>query len=121
MIGIVPHVNRQEIYVGKKKEISKSIYDERYYGYQATDKEQANVSPIDFFETAHEKHIKKWFPLFKYASRNLVRLDKGDCVFMPAFYYYQIKGYNLKTHEKSAKHNQELGTGKFPGQMSTIV
>jgi len=38
MIGLVPHVNRQEIYVGGKH-IAKSIYDERYYGAQISEKE----------------------------------------------------------------------------------
>ena len=33
---------------------------------------------------------------------------------MPAFYYYQLKGYNL------AK-GQKLGKGKFKDQISTIV
>lgn len=71
-----------------------------------------NVSPIDFFELP--KVFKKTFPHYKYATRNLVVLNKGDCMFMPAFYYYQVKGYNLKK-------DQKLGTGKFQGQMSTIV
>ncbi len=52
-----------------------------------------NVSPIDFFE--EPKQYKKSFPHYKDATRNMVVLEKGDCVFMPAFYYYQVKGFNL--------------------------
>jgi len=91
---MVPHVNRQEVYGGKKLEMS--IYDERHYGYQATVKEQINVSPVDFFEDPTEKTLKKHFPLYQYATRNYAWLNRGDCMFMPAFYYYQIKGFNLK-------------------------
>ena len=84
---MVPHVNRQEIYAGGKW-ISMSIYDERHYGYKDSEKDRMNVSPIDFFENPGLKEYKKHFPHYKYASRNLINMNKGDCVFMPAFYYY---------------------------------
>jgi hypothetical protein len=110
---MVPHVNRQEIYAGGKY-VHKSIYDERHYGYKSTDNDQMHVSPIDFFEAPKLPEYKKKFPHYANASRNMIYLDKGDCVFMPAFYFYQVKGFNLK-------EDQQLGTGKFESQMSTIV
>ena len=92
---MIPHVNRQEVYGGKKMETS--IYDERHYGYQSADiqKEQINASPVDFFEDSSDIPMKKHFPLYQYATKNYAWLGRGDCMFMPAFYYYQVKGFNL--------------------------
>lgn len=90
---MAPHVNRQEVYAGKK--MKESIYDERHYGYKATDKEMINTSPIDLFDSPDTEINSKRFPLYKYATRSSAFLSKGDCMFIPAFHFYQIKGFNL--------------------------
>jgi hypothetical protein len=79
----VPHVNRQEVYAGKG--IEQSPYDEFVGKPRPQDAElrQANVSPVNFFMPK-----MKNFPLFSDAIRQLVNLEKGDCVFIPAFEYF---------------------------------
>jgi hypothetical protein len=84
-VAMVPHVNRQEVYAGGKW-IKHSIYDENKYGFPLSDNEQMNVSPIDLFK--EPKNYAKQFPHYKNAARNLIYVEKGDCLFMPAFYYY---------------------------------
>jgi hypothetical protein len=88
---LVPHVNRQEVYAGKR--IEESPYDEFAGVSRPKDAAllQANVSPVNFFMPK-----MKNFPLFAEATRQLVNLEKGDCVFIPAFEYYQISGNNIK-------------------------
>jgi hypothetical protein len=65
----VPHMYRQEVYV------------------MPPDNQD---SPISFF-----KPDTKWFEAFKWAKKETIRLEKGDCVFMPAYNFYQVQGYNL--------------------------
>lgn len=65
---MVPHVNRQEVYAGKR--LNESIYDERIYGADIEEQDMVNTSPIDFFEgnkpgTAQSKK----FPLYQYSMR----------------------------------------------------
>lgn len=83
-IIFVPHVNRQEVYAGQR--INETPYDE-FRGQRIEPKEsqlkQANVSPVNFFMPK-----MKNFPLFAEATRQLVNLEKGDCVFIPAFEYF---------------------------------
>jgi hypothetical protein len=47
----------------------------------------------------------KNFPLFSEATRHLVNLEKGDCVFIPAFEYFQISGNNIKTSAQALFNN----------------
>ena len=47
----------------------------------------------------------KNFPLFAEATRQLVNLEKGDCVFIPAFEYYQISGNNIKINAQALFNN----------------
>ena len=83
-IIFVPHVNRQEVYAGQR--IPETVYDD-YKGAQVdrvgAALKQANTSPVNFFMPKMQK-----FPLFEEATRQLVNLEKGDCVFIPAFEYY---------------------------------
>uniref|UniRef100_A0A7S3FTM2 Cupin-like domain-containing protein n=1 Tax=Strombidium rassoulzadegani TaxID=1082188 RepID=A0A7S3FTM2_9SPIT len=84
-IVIVPHVNKQEVYAGKVEE------DSVYHEEMRTSKlEEVNVSPINFFMPKRKK-----YPNFNYAIRHMVNLNKGDCIFVPAFNFYQMQGVNL--------------------------
>jgi hypothetical protein len=100
-IIFVPHVNRQEVYAGQR--IIETPYDE-FKGQRIDPKEaalkQANVSPVNFFMPK-----QKNFPLFAEATRQLVNLEKGDCVFIPAFEYYQISGNNMKVNAQAMFNN----------------
>lgn len=84
---LVPHINRQEVYAGEK--IEGTAYDEAEFGHLSP-QDQINVSPVNFFMPK-----KKLYPHFANAQREVVNLKKGDCLFIPAFYFYQMQGYNL--------------------------
>ena len=45
---MVPHVNRQEVYAGKR--LNETVYDERIYGFEAIEEDMVNSTPIDIFE-----------------------------------------------------------------------
>ena len=47
----------------------------------------------------------KNFPLFADATRQLVNLEKGDCVFIPAYEYFQISGNNIKITAQALFNN----------------
>ena len=86
-IILVPHVNRQEVYAGQ------NIEQTPYYEMGP---DQQNVSPVNFFMPKMKNH-----PLFAEATRQLVNLEKGDCIFIPAFEYYQIYGHNIKVNTQA--------------------
>ena len=82
-VVLVPHVNRQEVYAGHDLS-SGSAYDDGQ-GYPTS---KHNVSPVNFF-MPHIDFGKKKYPLFDNAVRQFVNLGEGDCIFIPAYYYYQ--------------------------------
>ena len=47
-------------------------------------------SPVSFFQPD-----LKLFPDFNHARKDQIRLEKGDCLFVPAFNFYQVQAYNL--------------------------
>jgi len=98
---MIPHVCRQEVYAGQVKD---TMYEDK----TLSERQQANVSPVNFFvpNTIKYKHIKS-------AAKNKVDLETGDCVFMPAYYYYQLIGFSTM---ESKKNNQPAGSFKavFP-------
>lgn len=51
-----------------------------------------NVSPVNFFMP----DLKK-YPLFKDATRTAVHLKPGDCMFIPAYFYYHLQGSRQMT------------------------
>jgi hypothetical protein len=94
---LVPHVYRQEVYNGK---IVNSPYHEKWdhyinksHGLGEIDKDRyselVNTSPVNFFAPKLQK-----FPNFKNAQRIQKHLEAGDCIFIPAYYYYQFKAEN---------------------------
>lgn len=58
------------------------IYDETEFG-SLSDEDQVNVSPVNFFTPDLDK-----FPHFKRAIKEIVYINSGDCLFIPAFYFY---------------------------------
>ena len=114
---MVPHVNRQEVYAGGKW-IKHSLYDENKYGFSMSDNEQMNVSPIDLFK--EPKSYAKQFPHYKNAARNLIYVEKGDCLFMPAFYYYQLKGYARESSTTNYGHMSTIVSLQFRGNSELL-
>lgn len=95
-----PHLNREQAYAGTFKP---SIY----YDPSRPRKEQAGVSPVNFFMPDLTK-----FPLFDTSlkQRN-IHLSKGDCLFIPAFYFYHMQGFRKMT--ASTKENT-MFSAMFP-------
>lgn len=81
-IVVVPHINRQEVYAGEKLE--GTPYDEAEFGH-LSQQDQINVSPVNFFMPK-----KKLYPHFAQAIREVINLKQGDCLFIPAFYFYHL-------------------------------
>ena len=48
---------------------------------------QKNTSPINFFLPNKDK-----FQYYKNAAYKMIFMKPGDCVFIPAFYFYQMEG-----------------------------
>jgi hypothetical protein len=67
-IIIIPALHRNYVYPYKKP------YD------------QANYSPVNFFRAEYGR-----FPEFKKVSRLYVNLEQGDCLYIPAFWWYMQK------------------------------
>jgi hypothetical protein len=67
-IIIIPALHRNYIYPFKKP-----------YGL-------SNYSPINFFKAEYGR-----FPEFKKVSRMYVNLEQGDCLYIPAFWWYMTK------------------------------
>jgi hypothetical protein len=78
-IKLVPHVNRQEMHAGSGK-----INEGKKWNTQREVKK--NESPINLFNPDLEA-----YPRFKYVTEMYTDfLGAGDCMFIPAFYYYQV-------------------------------
>jgi hypothetical protein len=69
---------------------------------------------------------KKTFPLFGDASRHMTNLKKGDCIFVPAYNFYQMEGLNLgKKFSNYRDHFDNLSSSESNSEeelaMATIV
>jgi len=78
-IALVPHIYRQELYVGKWS------YDSIFKDPKLGSYDEWNVSPVNFFMP----DIKK-YPNFMEVEREFINLSTGDCAFIPAFYHYHM-------------------------------
>lgn len=81
----MPHIYRHELYAGQ------SFYEDdwRTGGDKSMDL-MARESPINLFNIDY-----KTFPKTKHMEakhRYSIYLWKGDCIFIPAFYFYQFAG-----------------------------
>ena len=81
---LVPHVNRQEVYSGQ---VSGSVFNDPGDGLDAKTSQQ-HVSPVNFFIP----NKAKWSH-FDGAIKYPVNLEAGDCIFIPAFFFYHMQGY----------------------------
>lgn len=81
---MIPGVYRQEVETGKK--LWQSVFYE--------DKESSkNTSPINFFSPDKTKYQH-----YRYDMKKFVYMDPGDCLFVPAYYFYQMQG-TKKPHQ----------------------
>ena len=98
---LIPHVNRQEVHAGEAK-------NSMYYDNDVDEREQINVSPVNFFvpDTKTYKH-------FGASTRQKVDLMQGDCLFVPAYYYYQMVGFTHLETTKLQMQNMDMITS-FP-------
>ena len=67
------------------------------------------VSPVDLFHEPKSDNIKR-FPLLKQAQVHDVTLKKGDCLFIPAWWWVQSKTVNATSeddHENKEVHQVE--------------
>lgn len=81
---LVPHVNRQEAYTGQ---VSKeSPYYEGATGQEPAFEDYINTSPVNFFSMKLKKYKN-----MRGATRQIVDLKPGDCIFIPAYYLYQFQ------------------------------
>jgi len=121
---LVPHVNRQEVYAGQN--IESSPYDDTSMSYESSE-EAVSTSPVNFFAPKLGK-----FKHFKDAKKNTITLDTGDCIFLPAYYFYQFRAFKLgpgknqdtilnKYFGKFDKENWAHGVGETKETMAQIV
>ena len=80
-IKMVPHFNRQEVYAGR--DILDSKYNEMQQGKEPAFKDKVNTSPINFFSPKKTKYSN-----FERAVYQTEKLSAGDCIFIPAYYFY---------------------------------
>jgi len=83
MIRLVPHINRQEMYVGESYSY--------FHPNKQIDKEinlHPNESPVNLFKPDFDT-----YPNVKFVNKVYKEfLSPGDCMFIPAFYFYQVAG-----------------------------
>jgi hypothetical protein len=83
MIRLVPHINRQEMYVGEK------------YSYFHPNRQEVkemslrpNESPVNLFKPDFDT-----YPNVKFVNKVYKEfLSPGDCIYVPAFYFFQVAG-----------------------------
>lgn len=82
-IRLVPHINRQEMYVGENYS---------YFHPNKQIKKEVNLapneSPVNLFKPDFDTYSNAQFVNKIYKER----LDPGDCIFVPAFYFFQVAG-----------------------------
>ena len=72
---------RQEVYAGI--DVETSPYYDGNEQVEAEKSDVVNTSPVNFFAPDIEK-----FPRFEQAKIMSANLKKGDCIFIPAYYFY---------------------------------
>ena len=83
-----PHTDSMEnmmcVYAGYKNFTIVAPYDRKwiYAGHHGL---PSNYSPVEFVAPDYER-----FPLFEHARVKTVHIDKGDCLFLPSYYWHQV-------------------------------
>ena len=75
-VMLVPHIYRQEVYADDLK-------GSLYFDKKMLSKDQPNVSPVNFFIPNLTK-----YPYFADVQKFNAKLKKGDCVFIPAYFFH---------------------------------
>ena len=83
-----PHTDSMEnmmcVYEGYKNFTIVSQYDRKWI-YAGHGGWPDNYSPVEFVAPDYEK-----WPLFRNARVKTVHIDKGDCLFLPSYYWHQV-------------------------------
>jgi len=83
LVQLIPHVYRQEMYLGQEFGLYDSQTSEFRY-YKAADHE----SPINLFSPDLHR-----YPNFRFVETHYtVTLMRGDCLYIPAYYFFQLAG-----------------------------
>jgi hypothetical protein len=86
-VKLVPHIYKQEAYIGKDLVIV-DHESELDPPPQNRKRIPSTCSPVNFFEPDYSV-----YPLFEDVERKYtVLLHDGDCLFIPAYYFYQFSG-----------------------------
>lgn len=96
---LVPHIYRQELYTEELQEGS------MYFDKRMQVQDQRNVASVNFFVPKLEK-----YPYFENVQKFNVNLKTGDCVFIPAYFFYQMQG-----------NNQNIKPGMFANLTKSIL
>ena len=81
-LALVPHIYRQELYTDELK-------DSMYFDKKMRGADQQNVASVNFFVPKLEK-----YPYFENVQKFNVNLKTGDCMYIPAYFFYQMQGNN---------------------------
>ena len=84
ILNLVPHVERQQVYSGK---VMGTIYQEPVWSERRFD--HPRFSPVNFFKPDLDK-----YPEYAGTTEQQIHMLKGDCLFIPAYYYYQQQGFH---------------------------
>ena len=69
-----------------------------------------NESPINLFELDKE-HYEESFPSIKYIRHKYsVTLNRGDCVYVPAYYFYQVNGVGSSEYQEDHSYASSVIT-----------
>ena len=97
-IMLVPHVFRQEVAGGSYTDAYKEHESRDWMNMFENKFKARQSSPINFFNP----DIKK-YPFWKNVDKTLVEMKPGDCLFIPAYHYYQFNAENLGTTQMGRK------------------
>ena len=105
-IALIPHVNRQEVYAGQN--IKGGMYANGWYQHPEPEMDIA-TSPINFFAPKVKNYMN-----FRDAKKDSFTLDAGDCIFIPAYYFYQFMAFNIGQHNEANEiHNKYYGRAGY--------
>lgn len=108
-VKLVPHIYKQEVYAGEAKIVNDEESAQRVL--VTDEKLRPNQSPVNFFDPDPVA-----FSLYEEITRKYsVYLHEGDCLFIPAFYFFQYIGRAQNLPEKDGvKPNTMILSIKYP-------
>lgn len=93
-IILVPHIYHKEVVIGDNSNRNFFEYDVNSYKESLVERPEykdhiKRTSPIDFLQP--QRQYYNFRDIVKYKKE----LKAGDCIFVPAFYFYQFKAKNM--------------------------